>query len=157
LSKLVFVAALSLTAISAAPQKGATDADEKEATNFRLTNDNFNKYATATTALMKVTQNDPALRKQVEESQQGKSLAQAVTALDKYPAITAPIHSAGLSTREYIVMTATIVSSTMAVGMKKQGMIKEIPSVVSPENAAFVEQNYEKISALMQKIQAANK
>jgi hypothetical protein len=49
-------------------------------------------------------------------------------------------------------MTGTLMGATMAVGMKTQGQLKEIPPSVSPENAAFVEQNYDKINASMTKL-----
>jgi hypothetical protein len=54
-------------------------------------------------------------------------------------------------------MSATILTTGMVVGMRKQGAIKEIPPMVSAANAAFVEQNYDKISALLTKMQADNK
>jgi hypothetical protein len=156
--KFLLIAALSISGAGAAPQKsrGAIDADEREVTAFRLSMDNLIKFGNATSALMKITHDDPSLRKQMEEEQQGKNLQEETAALERHPTAVAAIRSAGLTPREYLVMTATIVSTTMAVGMKKEGMIKEFPAIVSAENAAFVNQNYEKISALLKKMQADN-
>jgi hypothetical protein len=157
-SILLFAATLSLTslAIPSLAQRD-TDPDEQEVTNFRLSMDNFNKFSSSTAALMKLTHADPKLRDQVTEEQKGKTIAQAVAAIDKYPSVVSAIKSGGLSVHEYIVMTATIMTSSMVVGMKKQGTIKEIPPMVSAANAAFVEQNYDKITALLTKMQADNK
>jgi hypothetical protein len=155
--KCLLIAALSLSAAVAAPQKtrGGTDADERQVTAFRLSMDNFNKFGNASAALMKVTQGDPSLRKQMEEEQKGKNLQEETAALERHPSVVAAIRSAGLAAREYIVMTASIISTAMVVGMKKQGMITELPPIVSAENAAFVDQNYEKISAMLKKMQDA--
>jgi len=158
--KLLLIAAVAMTAAWAAPQPKAArepSPDQREITNFRLTTDNFNKYSNATAAMLKLTQSDAVLRKQMEEEQKGKTLDQGAAALGSHPSISATLHGAGLSPREYLVMTGAVIGSTMAVGMKKQGMIKEIPPSISPENAAFVEQNYEKVTALMQKMQEQNK
>jgi hypothetical protein len=156
--RIFFIAAtLSLTAMAAPlSAQRKTDPDEQEATNFRLTTDNFNKFTASSSALMKVTHDDPKLREKVAEEQNGKTIAQAVAAMDKYPSVVAAIRSGGLSVHDYIVMTSTVVSTVMVVGMKKQGTIKEIPSMVSADNAAFVDQNYDKISALLKKMQAEN-
>ena len=46
-------------------------------------------------------------------------------------------------------MTGALLSDVMAVGMKKGRTIKAYPATISPENAAFLEQNYDKIQALL--------
>jgi hypothetical protein len=153
--KFLLIAAISLSAGAAQKTRGATDADEREVATFRLSMDNLNKFGNASAALMKMTQSDPSLRKQMEEEQKGKNLQEETAALERHPAVVAAIRSAGLAPREYIVMTASIISTAMVVGMKKQGMIKELPPIVSAENAAFVDQNYEKISAMLKKMQDA--
>ncbi len=58
--------------------------------------------------------------------------------------------------REYSVMTMTLVTSAMAVGMKQQGYLKEMPPSVSAENVAFVEKNMDKITEMMSSMQAAH-
>jgi hypothetical protein len=41
----------------------------------------------------------------------------------------------------------------MVVGMKKQGAIKAYPpNLITPENATFVEQNYDKLAELGKKM-----
>jgi hypothetical protein len=157
---LLFAAALSLTSLalpSSAQRKSSPDPDEQEVTNFRLNTDNLTKFSASSDALMKLTHADPKLRDRVTEEQNGKTIAQSVAAIDKYPSVVTAIRGGGLSVHEYVVMTITIITTSMVVGMKKQGTIKEIPSTVSAANAAFVEQNYDKISALLTKMQADNK
>jgi hypothetical protein len=45
-------------------------------------------------------------------------------------------------------MTYTLINSAAAVQMKKAGTIKEYPNSVLPENAAFVDKNYERIKKI---------
>jgi hypothetical protein len=142
---------------SAAPQSMTTDSDEKEVTAFRLTMSNVEKFANAGTAIMKLSHDNPALKKQMDEDSKDKTIRQSVATLDsKFPAVGAAIHGAGLSTHDFVVMTATIMSTTMAVGMKKQGYLKQLPPSVSAENAAFVEQNFDKLNDLLKKLMAEN-
>jgi hypothetical protein len=78
-----------------------------------------------------------------------------VKTTEKYPEVTGAIESAGLTTRDYVVISGTLTGSIMAVDMKKQGQIKSYPTTLLPENLAFVEKNYEKLKSMMKTLQAA--
>ena len=70
-----------------------------------------------------------------------------------FPQVAAVLHSHGLSTREYLLVTLAFINDVSFVGMKKQGMIKDYPpNSVTPENAAFVEANYDKLQQIGQKL-----
>jgi hypothetical protein len=153
-TKLFATAALilSLATASAAPQ-ATVDAEQKEVTAFRLNMDNVEKFGAATLAVQKLAHDNPALKKQMDEDSKNKTMQETISNIEqKFPAVAAAMRGAGLSAHDYVIMGAAIVSTTMAVGMKKQGALKQIPPSVSPENAAFVEQNYDKISAMLQKM-----
>jgi hypothetical protein len=149
---------LVAVAIMGAPQYGKPAdnvSDNTEIRNYRLTMDKIQKASAATEAINKLLAAQPALKKQMDnENENDKSLDQRAKDLDtKYPQCAAVIHSNGLATREYIVVTLAVVGDVMMVGMKKQGMLKEYPAnSISPENAAFVEQNFDKISTLANKM-----
>ena len=50
-------------------------------------------------------------------------------------------------------MTLAFMNDVMPVGMKKQGSIKTYPpNTITPENAMFVEQNYDKLMELNKKM-----
>jgi hypothetical protein len=153
---ILFLAALAYAAPQSRPSRAA-DPDQQEITNFRLTTDNLAKYSATTEAVLKMMQADPNLKKQFPENQKNKTIAQAAESMEKnYPAVASAIRGAGMTPHDYLVMTGALIGSTMTVGMKKQGVLKEIPPSISPENAAFVEQNFDKVTTLMQKMQAAN-
>ena len=141
----------------AAPQAGQRgnppdDADSKEYRGYRLTMDNVNKFVAASKALVKLSHDNPELEKEMESQSDARTIEDAVKTTEKYPAVTAAIKGAGLTTRDFVVMTGTLMGAEMAVGMKKQGQIKQYPPSVSPENAAFVEENWEKLNAMMKAV-----
>jgi len=138
----------------ATPPRGnpPDDADSREYRNYRLTLESVNKFVAASKALVKLSHDNPELEKQMEAQSDARTIDEAVKTTEKYPAVTAAIKSAGLTTRDFVVMTGTLMGAQMAVGMKKQGQIKQYPPSVSPENAAFVEQNWDKLNAMMRSV-----
>jgi hypothetical protein len=136
------------------PQGGKSadgNSDAPEVYNYRLTMDKIQKAAAATDAVNKLLATNPALKKQMDgEDQNGKTIDQMAKNIDtKYPQVAALIRSNGLTTREYIVVTQAFISGVMMVGMKKEGTIKDYPPhSVSPENAAFLEQHFDKLKDL---------
>ena len=128
------------------------DADSKEYKNFRLTMENVNKFVAASKSLVKLSHDNPDLEKQMESQADAKTIQDAVKTTEQYPAVTAAIKNAGLTTRDFVVMTGTLMGAEMAVGMKKQGQIKQYPPSVSAENAAFVEQNWDRLNAMMKAV-----
>lgn len=131
---------------------GPDDADAKEYKSYRLNMDNVNKFVGASKALIKLSHDNPALEKEMASQSDAKTIEEAVKTTEKYPAVIAAIQSAGLTTRDFVVMTGTLMGTEMAVGMKKQGQIKDYPPSISPENAAFVEKNWDKLNAMMKAV-----
>ncbi|HEV2382904.1 MAG TPA: hypothetical protein VG206_24320 [Terriglobia bacterium] len=147
---------LGAAAISApqAAQRGnpPADADSKEYRGYHLTMENVGKFVAASKALVKLSHDNPGLEKDMESQSDARTIEDAVRTTEKYPAVTSAIKSAGLTTRDFVVMTGTLMGAEMAVGMKKQGQIKQYPPSVSPENAAFVEQNWDRLNAMMKAV-----
>jgi hypothetical protein len=140
-----------------APQQAS--AEQKEVANFRLSKDKLNKYEAAVKAYDKLVAANPGLKKQMDTesgANDHNTVAGSVAVIEKHPPVVDAIKSAGLSTREYVVMTYALINTDMAVGMKKKGMIKEYPASVSPANVTFVEQNYSRINALMSSMGSAD-
>ena len=151
---LVAAAAVMLGAAQAGKAAGG-DPDATEVYNYRLTMDKIQKAAAATDAINKYLSANPAVKSQMDgEDQNGKTLDERAKNLDtKYPQVAAIIKSHGLTTREDILVTQAFISGIMMVGMKKQGVIKDYPpNSVSPQNAAFLEQNFDKLQNLSGKM-----
>jgi hypothetical protein len=127
--------------------KKADDPDVKEISSYRLNMDVIQRYVRAVRAGM----NDPATKKCFEDNLAGNAptLDAGEKIIDSCPSGVAQLKAAGLKPREFLIVTAALIGDFMAVGLKKKGAIKEYPPSVSPENAAFVEQNYEKLQAML--------
>jgi hypothetical protein len=141
-----------------APPAGGThdnDPDMIEVRQYRLTMDKVEKTASATEQVNVLLASNPGLKKRVDaESDDDASIDQKVKSFDtKFPEATAIIHKNGLSTREYIVVSLALLNDMMMVGMKMQGAMKQYPpGSVTPDNAAFVEQNFDKLKVLATKM-----
>ena len=157
----VVLTVLTLCSIAAVAQKhGDNNPDVVEIVNYHLTASKLDQFIGATTALTRLVESNPELKKQMNSgSDDDASLTQKAAEWDlHFPQATAIVKSNGLSTREYLVISIALFNDVMIVGMKKQGAIKEYPAdAITPGNAAFVEQNYDKISqALAPLMKGAN-
>lgn len=152
-------AVLALPSVAtSAPLTGGphdNDPDLLEIRQYRLTMDKIEKTATATEQVNALLASNPDLKKRINAaSDDDASIDQKAKQFDtKFPEATAIIHRNGLATREYIVVELALLNDMMMVGMKMQGAIKEYPpNSVTPENAAFVEQNFDKLKTLSKKM-----
>ena len=144
-----------------APQSGTSkgdDPDTIEIRQYRLTMDKIEKAATATQQFYQLVSSDPALKAQMDAEDSDKSISDKVKTYEaKFPQAVAILHRNGFATREYVVVCLAMMSDIMIVGMKKQGAIKDYPaSSITPENASFVEANYDKLTALAAKMTPPN-
>jgi hypothetical protein len=127
------------------------EAEKSEVKNFVLTSDKLDKYADAVKAIRKVQKDDPALKKQMDDDNSknpSNTIAGSVATIEKYPPVVNALKSASLTPRDFVVMTYTLINSAAAVHMKRAGAIKEYPDSVLPDNASFVEKNYDRISKI---------
>lgn len=143
------LASLLLTGATLAAQSRskANDPDLKEIRAYRLNMDVVQRYVHA----YQMVGTDAAAKKCFEKSPPGNaaSLNEGEKQINACPAAVALLNSAGMKPREFLIVTAALIGDVMAVGMKKNGTIKEYPDVISPENAAFLEQNFDKIQKML--------
>jgi hypothetical protein len=138
--------------------KGDNDPDTVEVRQYRLTMDKAEKAATATQEFYQLVASNPALKAQVDAEDEDKSISEKVKTYEtRFPQAIPILRRNGLATREYIVVCLAMLNDIMIVGMKKQGSIKDYPAgSITPENAAFVEANYDKLTALAAKMTPSN-
>jgi hypothetical protein len=165
LSLLAGLAILALTtAANGAPRVGSpgdADPDVQEVRHYHLTLDKAEKTATAMQSINQLVASNPSLNAAMDagSSTTGKKpITQQAQDIDaKYPQVAAIIHANGLATREFIVVTGAIINDAGFVGLKKQGLISSYPpNSIMPENAALVEQNWDKFQAIMAKMTPPN-
>ena len=137
-----------LAATPQAKKNADSDPDIREIRDYRLSMDALQKFANAYKAMMA----DSKAQACFKDSPPGneKSLDLGEKRLNECPAATADLKGAGLKPREFLVLTAHILGDMMAVELKRGGQIKAYPAdTVSAENAAFLDQNYDKMKALL--------
>jgi hypothetical protein len=141
---VVPVAMISVAAAAAQSRKTQGNTDQKELYNYVLTMDKVQKLVSATNGLSELGAHHPELYNS------GETLDQVTQRFQKYPDVTATLSQNGLTPREYVVGTITLVQADMAVNFKKAGTYKEYPpdvlKVVSPENLAFVEKHCDEVN-----------
>jgi len=147
---LALIAGIVLAASAGAAQSRAKRADSpdvKEMRDYRLNMDVIQRYTQA----FKSASNDPGAKKCFENNPPGNapSLDAGEKLINACPAAVASLNSAGIKPREFLVITGALIGDFMAVGMKKSGAIKEYPASISPENAAFIEKNYDKLQTML--------
>jgi hypothetical protein len=157
----LLTAALALAAVLApafrvtaqGPGAAANNPDLIEARKYTLTMDKVQKLADTTTAVNKLLASDSALKAKVDAgSSNNLPMDQQAKFMDAtFPQIAAVIHAHGFTTREYILASIAFINDVTFVGMKKQGMIRDYPpNSITPENAAFVEANFDKLQQIGQ-------
>jgi len=151
-----WMGALLLSAVAAPAQsKKADTPDLKEIRDYRLNMDVIQRYL----QVFKTINSDAAAKKCFENSAAGNapSLDAGEKLINACPPAIADLKSAGVKPREFLVVTAALIGDFMAVGMKKNGSIKQYPDSISPENAAFVEQNFDKLQKMLAPMMAGDR
>ncbi len=122
-----------------------------EMRNFRLSMDKIDKFGAASQTLVALSKTNPAMKSSMEGGTGAKTVDEGAKQLQaKYPEAAAAIQKAGLSVHDYLMTSLTLMSTIMVAGMKRQGQkMDQLPGSVSPENLAFVEQNYPKLEKLL--------
>ena len=151
--RLGIVGLLAIAILAAAPQSNGArdrgnDPDLKEIRDYRLSFDNIQRYVAATEAIAK----DPAVAACFKDKPPGNTptLDEGQKQLESCPPAVTDLKAKNFTPREFLVITAALISDMVSASLKKQGTIKEYPSSISPENAAFLEQNFDKIFAMLE-------
>ena len=88
------------------------------------------------------------------EDQEPKTLSDMARRIEREPDLANAIRSAGLTTREYSMLTLAFFNAMFAHGMKKAGTIKEMPADILPENIAFIQANEAELNQVLAQLQA---
>lgn len=88
------------------------------------------------------------------DDEEPKTLSDMARRIDREPDLANAIRGAGLTTREYSLVTLSFFNAMFAHGMKKAGTIKEIPADILPENIAFIQSNEAELNSLFAQLQA---
>ena len=63
----------------------------------------------------------------------------------------------GIEPREFLIVMFVPLEGFTDLGLKKSGTIKEYPDSISPENAAFIERNFDKLLSMLEPLKGGAK
>lgn len=82
------------------------------------------------------------------------SLADIEARIRKHPPLAAALEAGGMTPREYATFSLVLFQASLAVGMQKAGLMKELPKEIAPENVEFVEQYEQELVKLQKDMEA---
>ena len=85
------------------------------------------------------------------------TLSEMEAQVQKVPPMANALRSAGLTPREYSKFMLAMLQAGMAAGMKKSGLIKELPKDFPAENVKFIEDHEAELAALQRQWQELGK
>lgn len=155
------------TAPSTAPStaaSGMTQGQQQDVRNaihdYRLSDDNVNKVIEVTQKMRALQTSNPQLAAAMEQEHgdvnDTKSIDEAASRLDAIPPVKAMLSSAGLSARDYLLTTFTVMEAGAAYQIQKAGKLppnSELAKDVSPENLAYIGSH----QAQLQTLEKANR
>jgi hypothetical protein len=142
----LIVLSVLLTAVVAQTRKRADSPDIQEIREYRLSLDKIQRYVDS----YKIMAQDPAAAPCFNKPPGNQpTLDLGQKQIESCPSAVADLKKAGLAPREFLILGGSLMRGVFAMEMKHRGQIKEYPpTAVSPENAAFLDQNYDKVKAL---------
>lgn len=78
-----------------------------------------------------------------------QSLDDLAARIDRIPQAAAAVRSAGLTTREFATITATLLQAFMAHAFTKDRAVADLPKDINPANVQFIRDNEAEIGRLM--------
>jgi hypothetical protein len=94
------------------------------------------------------------LERETNISLQDGSLSDIESQIRKNPTAMAALKAGGMDARDYAKFTLLLFQASMAVGMQRAGLLKELPEGVSAENVKFVQQHEKELEALQRQMEA---
>jgi hypothetical protein len=127
------------------PQAGAAqDRDTQEIERYALTDAAFAKYKLASTRLAAVPGSGGSCD---EDDDDNPSIAAGVAKLEAIPGAKAAVQSAGMSTREFVVFSWSIVHNSLAAWVVSQPGGK-LPAGTSQANVDFIKKHDAELKSL---------
>ena len=158
LSVLVIVSACSRDA----PAPGSTPVDSSRAktdasaaeptaidvSNYELDMERMKRYAAAIKGFSKLTPADTAGMGKIDMGS-NSSMRESIAAIDGHPAARRVLSEAGLTAREYVLITAAYLQAAMTQGMLQASPGFEVPKGQSRKNVDFLNANRAEIEVIM--------
>lgn len=136
--------------VEPAPAATVSQASAEDA-GVELTMDKVEAWIAASKNLAAAEQADASLDSAMNASEEDS--VQYASRLESTPKLRAAIEQAGMSARDYALVSESLVASLMAVGAVEAGALKEIPEGMNPRHIEFVRAHRAEIETMMQQAQ----
>jgi len=149
-------AVASSTPVPAA-MRGLDAEDDAALTHFRLTTDNLAKATQASRNIAQLGATDPRLLKRLDQESplnDAQTLQQAADRLAGIPQVRRAIQHAGLSPRDYILVSFTIAEAAMANAYARAGRTQAPPPAIAKDNLDFVAAHQPEVQQFMKAVQS---
>jgi hypothetical protein len=128
-----------------------SDSDTRELSRYRLTTADLRKLGVAYQNLKRIAQQHPNLAEGEEEGQSGGSLDEIAAEIERVPQMRKAIEDAGLSAREYAVVSLALMQASAAnmlvqQGAKPDSIAREIGT--HPDNVRFAKEHEAEVARL---------
>jgi hypothetical protein len=149
LGAIALSAALAGSAIARPHEKSAPgrDPDMQEIRDYRLNMDGVQKLAAVSEAIKASASATKCFKE--KRPQAASSLDVGEKLINSCPGALAAVRGASLAPRAFLIMLSSLGEGMIIVATKKEGQLEGDPVIISPENIAFIEQNYEKLQQLL--------
>ena len=140
---------LGLAATTFAQSRPQDTKDIKEIAAFKLTTDGLTKFSKAARALDDMAKKNPSLKERQDlfSDKPDKTIDETVREYERIPGLVSTIKTSGLTPREFVVLSYTLMANSMALANKQAGM-KEMPPGASKANMDFIQTHQKEIQAL---------
>jgi hypothetical protein len=91
------------------------------------------------------------------DDQEPKTLGDMAKRVEREPALSAAVKSAGLSAREYAMISLVLFQTKFAHDMSKAGRVKEMPKDILPANLEFIDANEAQVNQILAQLSAYDK
>jgi hypothetical protein len=135
---------------------GLEAADEAALARLYLTTDNVARATQASRNIAQLGATDPQLLKRLDQEApltDAQTLQQAADRLASIPQVRSAIERAGLSPRDYVLVSYTIAQADIVTAHRRQRGATS-PDVVSADNLAFVAAHQREIERFRQAVRA---
>jgi hypothetical protein len=144
---LTLTLATSLPLAAAGRKADANDPDLKALAAYRLEMSNVKKVGAAMKEFEALSEKDPSLAKTANVN--AKTLDETVKKIEAEPRAMAVLKRNGLSARDYVMTTMTLMTAGMVAAFEKAGTkMNGLPPGVSQANVDFVKAHEKEIQAL---------
>jgi hypothetical protein len=152
IQRLLIVATLASAALASAPPVRAQDSaesDKQELKAYRLTMDKIVKMNAVDVKLRRLAATDSTVCQALDlHLSDGDTLTLMAKKREAaHPQIAPIMKSEGLTVRESLLISFSVLAAGMAVYAKSQGE-KDLPPDDNPENVAFIEQHQKELDAM---------